>query len=103
MIFLIACMVLSNVANAAKLCCATMETQHIEHSTDMPCHDMADSNGDTQATPQHDCECEGCAQFSVVEQDSDASLKASPSQITFNPDFVSVNPSSIYSPPRQTS
>jgi len=84
-IILISCLILSNVANAAMLCCLSIEQSEASttdvsttakaSATEMPCHGVEDLNqqldddqeADQVAQSTHlQCDCDSCFQLSAI-------------------------------------
>lgn len=106
---LISCLLLSNVANAAMMCCVDMEKEkaQTEQVSEMPCHNSYDtSNPDhhQNADNERQCECQGCAQFSnLVKPAPRILVTALPTEFFYYNNFISSDPDSIYYPPKPIS
>ena len=111
LILLISCLVLSNVASAAMVCCMDMEnmdkSQNEQAAGEMPCHDAssdhasADNDDNQHSDAQNQCECQGCAQFSHIPEQSMLTKSAvSPAQPISHDSFISSEPDTVYHPPK---
>lgn len=88
------------------LLCADMSEPKVEleAESEMPCHGSADVDQIQSADSEHECECQGCVQFSsLVEQAVDV-RGSSPSLKLFDHDnFISSDLNAIYHPPKYIS
>lgn len=98
------CLIFSNVASAAMFCCADIDEPQIEQEAKMPCHDAADASESQVPDADHECECQGCAQFAHLAEPTLAAHLSGFSVKLFDlRGFVSSDPRVIYHPPKHIS
>lgn len=121
LLFFMCCMVLSNIGNAAMLCCADVgKAQNIHLSAShlfvdsldgdssdtaqKPCHDTLGMNPNQAPDAIPDCECQNCLSFNgIFYQVSVVMFPHSVLQFVYTPRFLSGSPNVIYYPPKRLS
>ena len=107
-ILFIFCLLFSNIANAAMLCCVDVDgasessfTQDAEPSCHGPSAEEGTQDTSLAADPTSNCGCDDCVQFShAMEQFAAIQLSASPTSYFYYDNYLSLDPSRIYTPPR---
>lgn len=102
------CLVLSNVVSAATLCCVAAQEQQVEQMEsvsmdEMPCHEASDNepSGSPDISPDLNCECQGCFQFShVIDGVFGSEVHNAIREFFYHDGFLSSDLDPIYYPPR---
>lgn len=98
---LISCFTLSNAASAAMVCCMDINKSQSKQISELPCHDMSEKGDNNSPETQHQCECQGCIQFTHISNDTAiAYIAITPIQTNYYNNFTSPEPDNIYYPPK---
>ncbi len=82
-----------------------MDKAQNEHTVgEMPCHDTSDTNDNRHTDTQHQCECEGCFQFTnISDQMILTQTTVSSTQPIHHDNRIFSDPDTIYYPPKSIS